>query len=74
MLSIPHCIDNWLIGGDKVVSPTVTILDFSILLSFIEREREESWGGGGSERHYRFGGEYNRNIIWQFGRFPGSAR
>jgi hypothetical protein len=29
---------------------------------------------GGKERHYRFGGGCNRNIIWQFGRFPGSAR
>jgi hypothetical protein len=37
-----------------------------------EREREESWGG--SERDYRVGGGCNRNIMWQFGRFPGSAR
>jgi hypothetical protein len=32
----------------------------------IEREREEERWGGGSERHYRFGGGCNRNIIWQF--------
>jgi hypothetical protein len=25
---------------------------------------------GGTERHYRFGGGCNRNIIWQLGRFP----
>jgi hypothetical protein len=36
-------------------------------------EREKKVGGG-IERHYRFGGGCNRNIIWQFGRFPGSAR
>jgi hypothetical protein len=43
--------------------------------SVSEREREKKiGGGGGSERHYRFGGGCNRNIIWQFGRFPGIAR
>jgi hypothetical protein len=42
--------------------------------SFIERERERTKLGGGKERHYRFGGGYNRNIILRFGRFPGSAR
>jgi hypothetical protein len=36
-----------------------------------EEEEEESWGV--SERHYRFGGGCNRNIIWQFGRFPDSS-
>jgi hypothetical protein len=40
-----------------------------------ERERErERRKLGGSERHYRFGGGCNRNIIWQFGMFPGNAR
>jgi hypothetical protein len=29
MLRIPHCLDNRLIDGGKVVSPTVTILDIS---------------------------------------------
>jgi hypothetical protein len=37
------------------------------------REREKKKVGG-SERHYRFGGGCKLNIIWQFGRFPGSAR
>jgi hypothetical protein len=27
MLKIPHCLDNRLIDGGKVVSPTITILD-----------------------------------------------
>jgi hypothetical protein len=39
-----------------------------------ERESERRKLGGGSERDYRFGGGCNRNIIWQFGRFLGSAR
>jgi hypothetical protein len=38
-----------------------------------ERERERRKLGG-SERDYHFGGWCNRNIIWQFGKFPGSAR
>jgi hypothetical protein len=37
-----------------------------------EREREESWGVVVRDTTVWRG--CNRNIIWQFGRFPGSAR
>jgi hypothetical protein len=35
MLRIPLCVENRLIDGGKVVSPTITILGFPIVLSFI---------------------------------------
>jgi hypothetical protein len=37
-----------------------------------EEEEEESWGGVVRETTVWRG--CNRNIIWQFGRFPGGAR
>jgi hypothetical protein len=38
-----------------------------------EREREKKVGGVVRDTTV-FGGGCNRNIIWQFGSFPGSAR
>jgi hypothetical protein len=43
-IQIPHCLDNRLIDGGKVVSPTTTILDIFLTgnsLKEEEREREE---------------------------------
>jgi hypothetical protein len=63
-------------GLDKIVGCVVFYAVRIVSKFFPEfqvREREKKVGGG-SERHYHFGGGCNRNIIWQFGRFPGSAR
>jgi hypothetical protein len=54
----------------------IVILDILQNYIFIlnrEREREKKVGGVVRETTVLKGG-CNRNIIWQFGRFPGSAR
>jgi hypothetical protein len=66
MLRIPHCLDNRLIDGGKVVSHTVTILDiFHRPVSYREIERRKLWGG--SVRHYHVGGGYSKHnlAVWK---------
>jgi hypothetical protein len=40
----------------RLSAPLSQFWTFSIVLSFIKREREKKVEEGGSERHYRFGG------------------
>jgi hypothetical protein len=68
---------NRLMGptSDVYICTVVERMRFDAFKPKDERERErEKKVGGGSERHNRCRGGGSRNIIWQFGRFPGSAR
>jgi hypothetical protein len=50
-------------------------ISFRATYSFIERGRERRKVGGEVVRDTTvLEGGCNRNIIWQFGKFPGSAR